>query len=214
MGSSESSRWRGYKPQPLVEHTPRLDFNSQSWRAVLKLPTASGEMIRTDSISGACTAKIAFELGPIEENFERTLVLSPQHSQDRLSVTLEARQVGFDRRWHARCPLDCGRSARSLFLTPDGQLGCRSCLGLVYLSSRKSDARVDLARLNPQAFLEGRAHLRGLRSRIVTAWLFEEAQRRGRLRLTPRRLRRVLLDGAAPEVRELVEQCPTQNWVA
>ncbi len=179
MGSSRSSRWRGHKPQPLVERTSRLDFNSQPWRAVLKLPTASGEMIWTDSISGACTAKIAFELGPIEENRARTLVLSPQGSQGSVCVTLEARQVGFDKRWHTKCPLDCGRSTRSIFLLPDGQLGCRICLGLVYLSSRKSDKRVDLCRKNPAEFIRGRSHLTTVRSRAVTGWILFDAERRG-----------------------------------
>ena len=204
MGGSKSSRWRGYKQQPLVEHTPRLDFNGPPWRAVLDLPATSGELVWTNA-NGARTATVAFELGPIEENFSRTLVLSPECLRGSVSVTLEARLVGFDRRWHGRCPLDCGSSSRVLFLTSDGQLGCRSCQGLVYLSSRKSDHRVNRARLDPRAFLEGRAHLRGLRSAFVTASVIEEARRRGRLRLTPRRLRRVLLDGAAPEARELAE---------
>ena len=200
-------RRKGYRPKRLVEHTPRLDFLSPSWRSVLKLSTASGELSWTDA-NGARTATVAFELGPIEEDFARSLALSPQGSQGSVCVTLEARRVGFDRRWHAKCPLDCGCSTRSLFLLPDGLLGCRTCLGLVYLSSRKHDARVDRARLNPRAFLEGRAHLRGLRSAFITASVIEEARRRGRLRLTPRRLRKVHLDGAVPEVRELVERCP------
>lgn len=192
MGGRGSSRWRGHQPRRLVEHTRRLDFLSPSWRAVLKLPAASGTLIWRNA-NGARTATVAFELGPIEENFARTLVLLPQGSRRSVCVTLEPTKVGFDRRWHGECPLDCGRSTRSLFLAPDGQLGCRSCLGLAYASSQKSDHRVNLARVDPRVFLEGRAHLRGLRSAIVSARVIEEAQRRGRLRLTPRRLRKARL---------------------
>jgi hypothetical protein len=178
LGGSASSRWRGYTPQPLVEHTPRLDFNSPPWRAVLKLPTASGTLDWTNA-NGARTATVAFELGPIEENRARTLVLSPQGSQGSVCVTLEATKVGFDKRWHTKCPLDCGRSIRSIFLLPDGQLGCRNCLGLVYLSSRKSDKRVDLCRRNPAEFIRGRSHLTTVRSHLVTSWIVLDAKSRG-----------------------------------
>ncbi len=177
MGGSGSSRWRGYTPQPLVEHTPRLDFNSQLWRAVLKLPTASGTLIWTNA-NGARTAAVAFELGPIGEDFARTLLLRPEGLPGPVSVTLEETHVGFDRRWHARC-LGCGRSARALFRAPDGQLGCRLCQRLVYSSSRKSDARVDLCRRNPAQFVRQRSHLSTVRSRLVTSWIFLEAERRG-----------------------------------
>ena len=178
MGSSKSSRWTGYKPKRLVEHTPRLDFNSQSWRAVLKLPTASGTLIWTNA-NGARTATVTFELGPIEEDFARTLALSPQGSRGSVCVTLEPTKVGFDRRWYALCPLDCGRTTRSLFLAPDGQLGCRLCQRVVYSSSRKSDARVDLCRRNPAEFVRARSHLSSVRSRLVTSWISLEAESRG-----------------------------------
>ena len=182
MGGSGSSRWRAYTPQPLVEQTPRLDFNSPSWRAVLAAPAASaalsGTLIWTNA-NGRRTATAAFELGPIEENFARTLLLRPEGLPGSVSVTLKAKRVGFDRRWHAGCPLDCGRSSRSLFLSPNGQLGCRSCLRLVYSSSRKSDKRVDLCRRNPAEFVRGRSHLSSVRSRLVTSWIFLEAESRG-----------------------------------
>ena len=167
MGGSGSTRWRGYTPQPLVEDTPRLDFNSQLWRAVLKRSTASGTLIWKNA-NGARTAAVAFELGPIEENFARTLVLFTEGLRGSVSVTLEARQVGFDRRWHGQCPLDCGSSSRVLFLTPDDQLGCRLCQRLVYSSSRKSDARVYLCRRNPADLRLDRAteiHTRTRRAR-------------------------------------------------
>ena len=178
MGGRGSSRWRGYTPQPLVEDTPRLDFSSSRWRTALKLPAASGTLIWTDA-NGARTATVAFELGSIEENITRTLVLFTERLPGSVSVTLEAKRVGFDPRWHARCPLDCGRSSRSLFLSPDGQLGCRLCQRLVYSSSRKSDARIDLCRRNPAEFVRGRSHLSTVRSRLVTSWIVGEAERRG-----------------------------------
>ncbi len=196
MGGSKSTRWRGHQPRRLVEETNRLDFGSPEWRAVLKHSTASGNLRWTDS-TGSCIAQAAFELGAKGENGSRILTLEFEGWGRMTHLALEPVAVGFSMRTHARCPAGCGGRARSLFLLPENRrIGCRRCCGLGYASAQKSDHRVNLARLDPRAFLERRAHLRGLRSAIVTAWLIEKAQRRGRLRLTPRRLRRVLLDGA------------------
>ena len=211
MGGRGSSRWGEYTPHRLVEDTPRLDFLSSEWRAVLKHPAASGSLRWNDS-TGSCTAQAAFELGAAGENGSRILTLEFEGWGRMTHLTLEPIAVGFSMRTHARCPAGCGGRARSLFLLPENRrIGCRRCCGLDYASAQKSDHRVNLARLDPRAFLEGRAHLRSFRSAIVTARVFEEAQRRGRLRVTPRRLRKVLLAGAAPEAWESVEKSDSQQ---
>ena len=178
MGGRNSTRWRTHRRRPLVEETRRIDFNTPPWRAIFAgFAPASGQLVWSNA-GGEQTGTVEFELGRIEENRERALTLT-LHGEDPVFVNLKETEVGFDARWHSKCPLDCGRSTRSLFLAPDGQLGCRSCLRLVYNSSRKSDKRVDSCRRNPAEFVRGRARLATLRSRLVTSWIFVEAERRG-----------------------------------
>ncbi len=214
MGSRGCTRSREHRRRPLVEEAFRLDFLDPKWKDVLRLHRASGTLEWRHRGGVAPERWADFHLNPIQTDGSRLLVVDfsrdPTEAKERL--ILERVRVGFSQRWYARCPVNCGRRVRTLFLLPrSDRLGCRTCLGLVYRSSREHDRRVDMARLSPSTFLEARAHLRGLRSAIVTAWVFEEAQRRGRLRLTPRRLRKVLLAGAAPEAWEPVEKSDPQQ---
>ena len=178
MGNKESSRWRGYTPKPLVEDTRRVDFNTPSWRAILEgFAPASGQLVWTDS-SGEPTGTVEFELGRIEENRERALTLT-LHGEDPVFVSLKETKVGLDLRWHAQCPLDCNRNVRTLFLTSDGEVGCRTCLGLLYRASRKSDSRVGACRRDPAKFLEERSRLTTFQSLLVTDSILRKAARRG-----------------------------------
>ncbi len=178
MGNKESSRWRGYTPKPLVEDTRRLDFNTPSWRAILEgFAPASGQLVWANS-SGESTGTVEFELGRIEENRERVLTLTDQGS-DPVIVKLKETKVGLDTRWHSQCPLDCGRRSRTLFLTSDGEVGCRTCLGLLYRASRKSDSRVGACRRDPAKFLEERSRLTTFQSLLVTDSILRKAEKLG-----------------------------------
>ncbi len=178
MAESKSPRWKGHELRPLVEDSRRVDFNTPSWRAILEgVAPASGRQVWANS-SGESTGTVEFELGRIEENRERALTLT-LHGEDPVFVSLKETKVGPDLRWHSQCPLDCGRNVRTLFLTSDGEVGCRTCLGLLYRASRKSDSRVGACRRDPAKFLEERSRLTTFQSLLVTDSILRKAEKLG-----------------------------------
>ena len=86
-----------------------------------------------------------------------------------------------------RCP-HCWGTFAKIFLVPgptaeEFQLKCRACAGLTYASAQRHDARRDQAARDPRGFLEGRAHLKSLRSQLRTIWIAEDARRKFEERL-------------------------------
>ena len=179
MGSSESTRWRGYQPRQLVEEARCLDL--LKWKDVFRLPRASGtlEWRRPGSVVPKESAD--FHLSPVKTDGTRLLVLDftrePTEPKERL--VLEHVRVGFSERWHAQCPGGCDGFVRKLYLVEHRAVVCWRCAGLQYRSAQRHDKRVDLYRKNPAEFVRGRSHLTSLRSRLVTSWIFLEAKSRG-----------------------------------
>ena len=131
------------------------------------------------------------------------------HDPDGSSQTLilQAVEVGFSRRWYARCPSHCRRRARKLFLVRGSfALACVWCAGLQYETVQQHDKRVDACRRDPLDFMERRSRLRRMRSALVTLAIYDEALRRGVQWFSPERVLRDLLEVASPEARALVEQ--------
>ena len=181
MGRRGSSRWRKLRRRPLVEEAHCIDLLDPKWKEVLRLERASGTLQWGNPGSVVPKEWIDFYLNPIEPDGSRLLVLDftrdPTEPKER--VILEQVQVGFDQRWYARCPGGCDRLVRKLYLVEHLAVACWRCAGLQYRSAQGHDKRVDLCRRNPAEFVRGRARLSTLRSRLVTASIFLEAERRG-----------------------------------
>ena len=182
MGGRESTRWRGYRRRRLVEDALCLDLLHPKWKEILCLQRANGTIEWLDQRSVVPSGWLDFHLNPIEGDGTRLLVLDSHRDPDRPTqpVVLEPVQVGFGQRWHARCPGDCRRRARKLYIvTGELAVACWRCSELQYSSAQRHDHRVDLCRKDPSRFVRDRSHLTSLRSRATTAWIFLEAERRG-----------------------------------
>ena len=181
MGGSGSTRWRGYRPRPLVEEASCLDLLNSRWRDVLRLDRASGTLEWGNPGSVVPKEWVDFHLSPIETDGTRLLVLyftrEPTEPKERL--VLEHVRVGFSERWHAQCPGGCDGLVRKLYLGEHRAVVCWRCAGLQYRSVQAHDKRVDLCRRKPAEFVRGRSHLTSVRSRAVTSWIFLEAKSRG-----------------------------------
>jgi hypothetical protein len=181
MGGSGSTRWRGHRPRPLVEEAHCLDFLDTNWKEILRLPAASGTLEWRGRGGVVPEHWVDFHLNPVEPDGTRLLVLDftrdPTEPKERL--ILEEVRVGFSQRWYARCPGGCDRLVRKLYLVEHRAVVCWRCAGLQYRSAQEHDKRVDLCRRNPAEFVRGRSHLTSLRSRLVTASIALEAERRG-----------------------------------
>jgi hypothetical protein len=181
MGNRGSTRRRGDQPRRLVEEARCIDLLDRRWKDVLRLHRASGTLEWGDPGSLVPKEWVDFRLSPVQEDGNRLLVLDftrePTEPKERL--ILEEVRVGFSRRWYARCPGDCDRLVRKLYLVEHREVACWRCAGLQYRSAQKHDKRVDLCRRNPSQFVRGRSHLTSLRSRLATAAIVLEAQRRG-----------------------------------
>ena len=181
MGRRGSSRWRKLRRRPLVEEAHCIDLLDPKWKEVLRLHRASGTFEWGNPGSVVPKEWIDFHLSPVESDGSRLLVLDftrdPTEPKER--VILEQVQVGFDQRWYARCPGTCDRLVRKLYLIEHRAVACWRCAGLQYRSAQTHDKRVDLCRRNPAEFVRQRSHLSTVRSRLVTSWIFLEAERRG-----------------------------------
>ena len=176
-----STRWRGYRRRPLVEEARCLDLLNSRWKKILRLHQASGTLEWGDPGSVVPKKSVDFHLNPVEPDGTRLLVLDftrdPAEPKERL--ILEEVRVGFSQRWYARCPGGCNRLVRKLYVIEHRAVACWRCAGLQYRSAQRHDKRVDLCRKNPTQFVRGRSHLSTLRSRMATASILLEAQRRG-----------------------------------
>ena len=177
MGGPGSTRWRSHCKAPLVEDTPQL--NVTVFGPALRNDQATG-VFRCTNPRGELDAEFVFALGPVSESGTRRLEIEPTSGGRKQSVHLERARLGWHVRWLFKCPSDCGRRARKLFALPRWMtFTCRRCAGLTYKSAQQHDSRVDLARRDPEGFLQSRSRVpETLRSKLVTASLVLEAQNR------------------------------------
>ncbi len=209
MGGPGSTRWHGYQRRPLVEAALCLDLLDPRVKEALRLPSASGTLEWTNPDTGMPRGSVPFHLSPVESEGGRRLILdfTGDPYEPKQVVILEPVQVGFSRRWYARCPQHCRRRARKIYLARGSfKFACVWCCGLQYESAQQHDKRIDDCRRDPVGFMERRSGLRGLRSALVTLRVFGEAELRGIQWFSPERFLRDLLEVASPEARALVEE--------
>ena len=173
MGGTGSGRWRNHRRATLVEKALGLDLLNPRWKEALSQHRASGSLEWTAPPSAAPLGRIDFHLAPVEPNGTRTVAFdfTGDPCEPYQVVTLERAQVGFSERWYARCPGECGERARKLYWVPGRlEFACRRCARLQYWSAQRHDSRLDLARRDPQGFVQIRAKApRTLRSQFVTS---------------------------------------------
>jgi hypothetical protein len=181
MGNRESTRRRGDQPRRLVEEARCIDLLDPKWKGLLHLHRASGTLEWADPGSLVPKEWADFHLNPREADGTRLLVLdfTREPTEPKEQLVLEEVRVGFSQRWHAQCPGGCDRLVRKLYLVEHRALVCWHCAGLQYRSAQKHDKRVDLCRRNPSQFVRRRSHMTSLRSRLATARIVLEAERRG-----------------------------------
>jgi len=176
MGGSGSSRWRNHRKAPLVEEAHPL--NATAFEPALKHGQTTGVLRWTNSQTGEMTAEFSFSLSPVSEEGVRRLVLEPTSGGRKQSFQLERVRLGWYSGWLFRCPAECGRRTRKLHALPRWMVfSCRRCAGLTYKSAQQHDSRVDLARRDPEGFLQSRSRApQTLKSQLVTASIASEAQ--------------------------------------
>ena len=157
MGGPGSTRWRGHRPQPLVEEALALDLTDLRRKGALSLPLCAGTIEWRAKAPDVCLGRAKWVLQTDSMGRSLKIVIArPGRPTITSDVILEAVEPRFGgTRWYFCCPIDgCDRRALKLYLTPgDDRLGCRSCLGLQYRSVREHDARVDRLRRDPAALL-------------------------------------------------------------
>jgi hypothetical protein len=186
MGGTGSTRWNDHTRAPRVEDALALDFLDPQWKVAFVQPEGSGRLEWVQNGARVASQIVEFRLEPLQPDGSRRLVLeSPDGTEQRILV--EPTTVGFSHRLYARCPMDCGRRARIMYLFPGRfEVGCRQCAGLQYRSAQQHDRRLDQARRDPEGFEEERQRHQSLKSRLVTARLvfdaieMMDAPRRGR----------------------------------
>jgi hypothetical protein len=141
MGGSNSGRWHGYTPRPLVEETPRLDLALPELKSALKspLPATRSAVWSLDGtpVSGA-HLHLGGELTPGRRLLTVQDALEPELVGE---IELERVEQGFAERWYGTCP-PCGRPVRTVYFV-NNCWQCRTCSGLQYRSVREHDRRVD-----------------------------------------------------------------------
>jgi hypothetical protein len=179
VGGSGSTRWRDHQRAPCVEDALELDV--VAFESALQHDQAASIPRWTDPW-GKVTDEFSFSLSPVLANGTRYLEIEPGDNRRKQSVRLERAQLGWYSGWLFRCPTDCGRRARKLFAAPQWlKFTCRKCGGLSYRTSQEHDSRLDLARRDPQGFLQSRTRApRTEKSRMVTSFLILEAIARER----------------------------------
>jgi hypothetical protein len=183
MGGKGSSRWKDHQRAPLVEDARQLDV--AAFAPALQHDQITGTLQRTDGQMDDLTAPLTFSLGPISVSGTRVLVIDSGDDRRKQTIRLERARLGWYSGWLFRCPTDCGRRVRKLYALPKWMVfSCRKCAGLTYRSVQQHDSRVDLARRDPEGFIESRSKAPNTtHSQIVTVFLAERAQascRRGR----------------------------------
>jgi hypothetical protein len=152
MGGPRSSRWGNYRRRPRVEQAPVVLTSTELGR--LK-PGTSGTVRWTHG--GETYASVPFT---VQEKGTQRVVSVQVHvawgedyeiaDQVIQLVPLPMPQGGV--RWLAMCPLCRERRVLKLYIPRDGvKLMCRTCAGLLYTSSQKSDPRISALRANPRA---------------------------------------------------------------
>jgi hypothetical protein len=183
MGGIGSSRWKDHQRAPRVEDTHQLDVTALE--PALKHGQSDGILRWTDGEMDDITGSLTFSLGPATRDGTRQLMIDPGSAGRRQPVQLERAQRGWHLGWLFRCPTDCGRRARKLYALPRWMVfTCRQCAGLTYRSTQRHDSRLDLARRDPEGFIQARSRApRTENSGTVTHWLVMDAMnanRRGR----------------------------------
>ena len=148
MGGRNSSRWGDYEPRPRVESAPVVLGITQLGHLE---PGTSGTLKWGES---RAVAQFIVQ----QEADHRIVALklrvawSDPEPVDQVIhlVPLPMPQGGV--RWVARCPVCQERRAVKLYVPPDGgELMCRTCAGLLYKSSQRSDPRISALRADPVA---------------------------------------------------------------
>ena len=144
-------------PKPLVERTPiGLDLYEAHWKVVL---SREGVLMGTTEwrIDGVAIASGRWALGAVGEEGSRPLLLAiasawGSHFQ---RLTVVPVRVGFSLRLHAKCPGECGATARKVYL-PRGAdaFQCWQCSGLQYTSAAKHSHRVNQLARDPKALVD------------------------------------------------------------
>jgi hypothetical protein len=186
MGGSGSTRWGRHDKARIVENSLAVDLVRLRCSGLLDVPG------RVDQLTWSRAGKPLAEglIGIVgDDDSNRTLAVcialtiraEPLSAHLRL-VTTHPHPGGV--RWFL-CP-DCERRALKLYVSSEGdRIACRTCLGLTYRSAQEHDARVDLARRDPEGFRNSRERLGSQSSRIATLWILDNAlrasiRRRGR----------------------------------
>ena len=180
MGGRGSGRWRYHIKRALVEDSLSVDVVALRRAGVLGEQGGSGSFEWRDRATGERLGLVLYHVGPAADDGRELalFVVRPPELLTRL-LRLEAFRPQFGGlRWFLRCPVEgCPKRALKVFFDGHrGRFGCRSCLGLIHATAQEHDERVDLARRDPQGFLEARSRApRTLRSRMVTASLIGDA---------------------------------------
>jgi hypothetical protein len=187
MGGTGSGRWKDHQRAPLVEDTLRLDV--VAFETALRHDQITGFVYRTDGQTDDLMALLTFSLGPVSASGNRILMIDSGGTGRRQSIRLERAQRGWHSGWLFRCPTDCGRRARKLYALPRWLVfSCRQCAGLTYRSVQRHDSRLDLARRDPEGFIQARSRApKTANSERATHWLVLEANLPHRLGRTPGR---------------------------
>jgi len=160
----------------VVEDAHQLD--AATFEPALKHDGITGILQWTNSQAGEVTAEFVFSLGPVSEAGSRRLLIEPTNGGRRQAFQLERARQGWYWAWLFCCPSDCGRRVRKLYAAPRWMtFTCRQCGGLTYRSTQTHDSRVDLARRDPEGFIQSRSRApKTNKSRMVTNWLVMDAQ--------------------------------------
>ena len=179
MGGSGSTRWRNHQKARLVTEAMKIDLRDPEWKSLLSNDRAEGTLRWSDSRSGNSTGWADFRLSPLDPSGTRNLVLdrTGDEFEPREVVSLGLRPAGFSRQWFCGCR-SCDRWVKTLYaISQSDRFTCRQCSGLTYRSVQKHDSRLDLARRDPEGFIQSRSRApQTARSQMVTASLVFEAQ--------------------------------------
>jgi hypothetical protein len=177
VGGPGSTRWGERRKARLVEDSLAIDLIRLNRAGFLD---TSG---RTDQVTWTRAGK------PLATGLIGLLVDEPTHRALAVCIALAGRAELLSAhlrlvamhphfggaRWFLVCP-DCERRVLKLYVSSKGdRIGCRKCLGLTYRSAQEHDARVDLARRDPEGFSQARENLTSLRSRMISCRLAEKA---------------------------------------
>ena len=183
MGGIGSSRWKDHIKAPVVEDAHQL--NATAFGSVPKHDHTTGILRWNNSQTGEVGAEFVFTLGPVSEVGTRRMLIESTNGGRKQAFQLERVSLGWYSGWLFHCPTDCGRRVRKLYALPRWMtFMCRCCGGLAYRTTQQHDSRLDLARRDPEGFIQSRSRApQTLKSQLVTASIASEAQdpyRRGR----------------------------------